>query len=99
MMETQYNTTDKINAIVDDDRFNADTNARVCDHNKAQLMLYAGYEDQQREIIRDEFGLKIESQERGAASGNTVTVVVDPDGDDPNDVDVEMDPSDAIEMF
>jgi len=81
MTDTQYNTTDAIDAIVNDDRFNDDTRARVCDHNKAQLVLYAGYEDQQREIIRDEFGLDIESEQRGAASGNTVTVVVDPDGD------------------
>ena len=99
MTDTQYNTTDAIDAIVDDDRFNADTNVRVCDHNKAQLMLYAGYEDQQREIIRDEFGLEIESEERGAASGNTVTVVVDPDGDDPESVDTELSASGAIKMF
>ena len=99
MTALDYNTTDAIDALVADDRFNADTNARVCDHNKAQIMLYAGYEDQQREIIRDEFGLEIESEQRGAASGNTVTVVVDPNGEEPEAPETTEVSNDISDLF
>jgi len=99
MTAHDYNTTDAIDTLVDDPRFDQDCATSVVDHNTAQVMLFAGYEDEQREIIRDEFGLEIESESRGAGSGDRVATVVDPDGDDPEAVDVEMDASDAIEMF
>jgi hypothetical protein len=99
MTAHDYNTTDAIDTLVSDPRFDQDCATSVVDHNTAQVMLFAGYEDEQREIIRGEFGLEITDEQRGAGSGDTVATVVDPEGDEPDSVDVEMDASDAIGMF
>jgi len=41
----------------------------------AQVVLYAGYESEMRDIITEEYDLKIVSEELGHASGNTIAQV------------------------
>ena len=79
-------TTDAIDALVDDPRFNDDTKARISGDNEAEVMLYNGHEDEQRKIITDEFGLEIANESYGRMSGDTVATVVDPSGDEPEKV-------------
>jgi len=98
-MEAEHATTEALTLLVNDDRFNGDTNARISGDNEATVMLYSGHEDEQREIIKDEFGLAIDNEQYGVASGDTIATVVDPNGDDPEAVDTNMDADEAISMF
>ena len=93
MTAHDYNTTNALDALVSDARFDQDGAARISGHNEAEIMLFAGYEDEQREIVRDEFGLEITNEERGASSGDTIATVVDPDGNEPEAPNVDYDRS------
>ena len=85
-MEAHHATTKALTELVNDDRFNGDTQARISGDNEAEVMLYSGHEDEQREIITNEFGLEITNESRGQMSGDTVATVVDPNGDEPEKV-------------
>ena len=98
-MEQHNATTDVIEALVNDPRFNDETKARISGDNEAEVMLYSGHEDEQREIITEEFGLEITNESRGQMTGDTVATVVDPNGEKVEKVATDMSAEDAISMF
>jgi len=95
----ERNTTEALDQLVQDERFNGDTKARISDHNEAQVMLFTGHAEEQREIIRSEYGLEIEHEERGVRTGDRVATVVDPDGDDPEPVKTNESAEEAISAW
>lgn len=61
-----------VQELVQDDRFK---DVQEYPDGGAQVVLYAGYESEMRDIITDEYGLEIVDEELGHASGNTIAQV------------------------
>jgi len=92
-----HNSTDALDALLNDDRFNQEISARLTDDNTADVPLFGGYEAEAREAITEEFGLEIADEVQ--MSGVRFATVVDPDGDESESVDTDMNADEAISMF
>jgi len=93
----EHQSTNALDELLSDDRFNQEVSARLVDDNTADVPLFGGYEAEAREAITEEFGLEITDEEQ--MSGVRFATVVDPDGDDSESIDTDMNADEAISMF
>jgi len=92
-----HNSTDALDALLNDDRFNQEVSARLTDDNTADVPLFSDYEAEAREAITEEHGLEIMDEQQ--MSGVRFATVVDPEGKDSESVDTDMNADEAISMF
>jgi hypothetical protein len=90
---TDYNSTEALDELLTDKRFEGDVKPRLSDHNEARLTLFANHVAEMESIITDEFGLELVEKSRGSASGDWIATVIDPDGEEPEAPDVDVDRS------
>jgi len=90
-------TTDALDELVNDPRLNAEVSARISDDFEADVPMFAGYEDQAREIIEGEYGLEIVDEIQ--MSGTRFARVIDGNGGSVDSVETDMNADEAISMF